>query len=228
MQRSLSLLLLLLWCNFTWIWSTEFLFLVLIETGEGATHTQGSVKRGIVQKGSKRAAALPVDSFYLGGRHPEGLPYLPANTVDIGQMLEDGSGPYYATRYNTFNHIPVYSAYTVNPQQAVKLGTVTLKRPKFFETPGLCSKVKLILCITYRLKLICIIFVEQYNAQNTVPLVYLEMAIVKVIITIPHQSINQSTNQSSINSFIHPPIYMALWPRASIHFNLLLLKRLSV
>ena len=123
-------------------------------------------------------------------------------------MLEDGSGPYYATRYNTFNHIPVYSAYTVNPQQAVKLGTVTLKRPKFFETPGLCSKFKLILCITYRLKLICIIFVEQYNAQNTVPLVYLEMAIVKVIITIPHQSINQSINQSIINQFIHPSTYL--------------------
>ena len=104
--------------------------------------------------GSKRAAApiTPVDTFYLGGIHPEGLPFKPENTMHIGQMLQDKTVLYYATLYNTFKHIPVYSAYTVNPQQAenIKFGTKLLKnRPDFSETPGLCSKFKLILCITY-------------------------------------------------------------------------------
>lgn len=108
-----------------------------IDGREGARQTQENLKRIAADKRSKRAAAITTDSFYLGSQQPAGLPFEAANTVHIGQKLKDGSGPYYATLYNKVDHIPVYSAYTVNADQAKKLGTVTMaKRPKFMETPG--------------------------------------------------------------------------------------------
>ena len=108
-----------------------------IEKGEGARDIQENRTRIGETSGRGCLGRLCPPAFlkfYLQKIRPTGLAWS-QNTIEIPQKLPGGTGPYFVTLYDEGDHIPVYSAYTVTPAQAVGLEARVKKPNTRWRTP---------------------------------------------------------------------------------------------
>lgn len=103
---------------------------------------------------TKMVIEMPYEmaEFFLSGLEPKvDLPL--GNYRYIAQTFQ-GRGPYFVTLFSSNDHIPVYSAYTLNHLQAAKLSTHTRGElgndGRWRETPGLCCNFGWIPCTIYK------------------------------------------------------------------------------